>query len=243
MRKTFAKTVGCAAVLVLAVAFFVACGTGGGAAARPTIIPPTDIDPAVFDNFNHGFSSPLNGHNGQWGNNDIHTNGLGYWFGGVSSESMVLAEPFHGVHNRIATFGLGAAANSWGRIFQTRDGIPAPLGAPNAIGIRFMAREDNATFVDVTWAIFVHAGRGAGGPSAGMYFQLTEYAEWQEFFLEFPADFRSEWITGYDVWMRTFPPRALQGDAASAMSIAQIVFVYPEAAPAATPDASAVEDE
>jgi len=229
MKRTLVKAIGFASIIVTALAFLASCGTG--AVARPTIIPPTDINPVVFDNFNHNFSSPLNGNNGQWGNNDINTNGLGYWFGGVSSESMVLAEPFHGVFHRVATFGLGAAANSWGRTFQTRDGIPAPLAAPAAIGIRFMAREDNATFVDVNWGVFVHAGRGVGGPSAGMYFQITEYGEWQEFFLEFPSGFRGEWITGYDFWMRTFPARALQGDAASAMSIAQMEFVYPETMP------------
>jgi len=228
MKSGLVKAAGFAGVFVVVLAFG-ACGTGP-AAARPTIIPPTYMNPSMFDDFNHGFSSPLNGHNGQWGDNIVHLDGLGYWFGGVSSESMVLSEPFHGVGVRVATFGLASSANSWGRTFQSREGIPAPVGAPAAVGVRFRAREDNATFVDARWALFIHAGRGAGGPSASLEFQITEAAEWQEFAIYFPEGFRSEWITGYDFWMRDpFPATALTPAAASAMSITQMRFIYPEA--------------
>lgn len=231
VNKKFAGATAGVAVIV-ALAFFAACATGGGVPVVMGPIAPTDINPVVFDNFNHNFSSPLNGHNGQWGDNAIMGTGLGYWFGGVSSESMVLAEPFHGVTHRVATFGLAAAANSWGRAFQNTHGTPTPLGAPAAIGVRFIAREDNETFVGVTWAVYIHAGRGAGGPSASLYFSISEVGEWQEFFVEFPAGFQGDWITGYDVWMRTFPPAAMTPASAAAMSVAQMVFVYADAADA-----------
>jgi len=234
MMKRFVTAAGIAAALVTVLVFFAACGTGQRAAPRPTIIPPTDINPVMFDDFNHAIASPLNGHNGQWGNDMIHLNGLGYWFGGVSSESMVLLEPYHGVHVRVATFGLAASANSWGRIFQNREGIPAPLGAPAAIGVRFMAREASEHFVGAYWALYVRAGRGAGGPPAGLLFQITEQNEWQEFTLYFPPDFRSDWITAYDFWMRDpFPASAMLPAAAAAMSVSQMRFVYAEDAVAA----------
>jgi len=236
MKKQLAKGSGFAAGFVMVLAFFAACATTGDHPAPARIlepIPPADLNPAVFDDFNHGFASPLNGHNGTWGNNIINDTGLGYWFGGVSSESMVLYDgppagqppPFN---NRVATFGLASSENGWGRSFQNRDGTPTPLGAPDAIGVRFWAHEVGVAFLGSAWALYIHAGQGEEHISASVEFRITAINQWQEFFLEFPEGFGSEWITGYDFWMRDFLPAATGPGASASMSIAQMMFVYPE---------------
>jgi len=228
MKKRFA-------ILVAALILFVACATEGDR-PPPVLEPiaPTVMNPVVFDDFNHGFASPLNGHNGIWGNDLIAANRLGYWFGGVSSESMVLYDlppggqpaPFN---NRVSTFGLTSTANGWGRIFQNRDGTPTPLGAPDAIGVRFWAHEIGVVFVGATWAVYIRSGREGEETIASLEFQITEPNQWQEFFVEFPEGFRSDWITGYDFWMRAFTPAAERSPTASSgMSVAQMMFVYLE---------------
>jgi len=219
-------------IFVSTLAFFAACATNGER-PLPVLEPiaPTVMNLAVFDDFNHGFASPLNGHNGTWGNNLIAANGLGYWFGGVSSESMVLYDlpptgqpaPFN---HRVSTFGLASSANGWGRTFRNTDGAPTPLSAPDAVGVRFWAHEVGVAFVGATWALYIRAGQGEGDPVASLEFQVTAINQWQEFFVEFPESFRGEWITGYDFWMREFPPAATGPGASASMSIAQMVFVY-----------------
>ena len=233
MKKRLAKMACFAAMPILALALLGACTTNGGRPVPARIlepIPPADLNPAVFDDFDHGFASPLNGHNGTWGNNLINDTGLGYWFGGVSSESMVLYDgppagqppPFN---HRIATFGLASPENGWGRTFRNRDGVPTPLGAPDAIGVRFWAHEVGVAFLGSTWALYIHSDRG---PSASLEFRIATINQWQEFIVEFPEGFGSEWITGYDFWMRDFTPAATGPGASAGMSVARMMFVYPD---------------
>ena len=225
------------AAAVLAAALLAGCATDRDQRTPPVArepIAPTDLNPATFDDFDVGFASPLNGHNGIWGNNLVNDGGLGFWYGGESSESMVFYDlppagqpaPFN---NRVSTFGLASVENSWGRVFRNAEGTPTPLGAPDAIGVSFWAHEIGVAFLNATWVVYVRGGVGDGETVASLEFQITAPNQWQEFFVEFPEGFRSDWITGYDFWMRAFTPAVERSPTASSgMSIAQMMFVYPD---------------
>ena len=209
--------------------------TPGPIPGVPVLVTVTP-DSAEFDHFNHGFPSPLNPPSvggAPWGNEAIGASGLGYWFGGVSSESMILLDGMYPNHIYVATFGLASPANSWGRVFQTLQGNPAPRAAPAATGVRFWAMEQRdpalgavttpSPFQGATWLFMVNA---QGSPDAAMYFQITETNVWQEFTLRFPPGFNSNRVISYSFWMRAPFPDAVTPATAARMFVSRMDFVF-----------------